>query len=145
MKIARQFHWEMGHRLPFHTGGCANIHGHSYKLWVEIEGETDSHGMLMDYGDMKNAVMPVIETIDHSFLCDTHDSVMKDFLDSTGLKVVYVPFTTTAEHIVAHLLNLLVPVFSAYDNVHGLRLRLQETEISFAEASKTFLPDRSTA
>ncbi len=139
MTIARQFHWEMGHRLPFHTGGCANIHGHSYKLWVEIEGEVDDNGMLMDYGDMKDAVKPVLDRFDHSFLCDEHDDVMRTFLATTNFKVVHVPFTTTAEHIVVHLLDLLTPVFTRHPRVSSLRLRLQETDISFAEAFRSFV------
>ena len=39
MKIAKEFRWEMGHRLPEHFGLCKNIHGHSYKMVVEFEGE----------------------------------------------------------------------------------------------------------
>ena len=39
MKIAKEFRWEMGHRLPEHFGLCKNIHGHSYKMIVEFEGE----------------------------------------------------------------------------------------------------------
>jgi len=41
MKIAKEFKWEMGHRLPEHFGQCKNIHGHSYKMLVEFEGEID--------------------------------------------------------------------------------------------------------
>ena len=41
MKIAKEFNWEMGHRLPEHFGKCKNIHGHSYKMMVELEGDLD--------------------------------------------------------------------------------------------------------
>ena len=27
MKIAKEFRWEIGHRLPEHFGLCKNIHG----------------------------------------------------------------------------------------------------------------------
>jgi 6-pyruvoyltetrahydropterin/6-carboxytetrahydropterin synthase len=136
LKIAREFHWEMGHRLPFHTSGCANIHGHSYKLWVEIEGVCDDSGMLMDYGDMKNVVMPVIEEFDHCFLCDAYDELLLPFLESAGLKFKVVPFSTTAEHLVQHLLDRLWDVFAPFGRISGLRLRLQETDISYAEAGR---------
>ncbi|MGA1250362.1 MAG: 6-pyruvoyl trahydropterin synthase family protein, partial [Candidatus Kapaibacteriota bacterium] len=49
-RIAKEFHWEMGHRLPFHDGGCQNIHGHSYTMRVEVIGEIDpATGMVIDY------------------------------------------------------------------------------------------------
>jgi 6-pyruvoyltetrahydropterin/6-carboxytetrahydropterin synthase len=136
MKIAREFHWEMGHRLPFHAGGCYNIHGHSYRLWVELEGEPDENGFVMDYGEMSKLVRPVLNELDHSFLCDESDEVMAAFLRTTDFKVVYVPFTTTAEHIVTWLLDRLACVFSNCSNIFAIKLRLQETEISYAEREK---------
>jgi 6-pyruvoyltetrahydropterin/6-carboxytetrahydropterin synthase len=136
LRIARDFHWEMGHRLPFHTSGCANIHGHSYKLRVEIEGTCDNNGMMMDYGDMKKLVMPVIDEFDHCFLCDSNDSMMLGFLENSGLKYKVLPYTTTAEHLVFHFLDRLWELFSPYEQVSGLRLRLQETDISYAEAER---------
>lgn len=65
MKIAKEFHWEMGHCLPEHFGNCKNIHGHSYKMMVELEGTQDESGMIMDYYDLKKIVNPVIEKLDH--------------------------------------------------------------------------------
>jgi len=136
MKIARDFHWEMGHRLPFHESGCANIHGHSYRLRVEIEGVCDANGMLMDYGDMKRLIMPVLDELDHAFLCDESDALMTDFLSGSGLKHKIVPFTSTAENLVVYLLDELWEVFDPWPQVHALNLRLRETEISYAEAGR---------
>ncbi len=49
MNISKEFNWDMSHRLPFHHGHCKNIHGHTYKLRVEIEGIMDKNGLVMDY------------------------------------------------------------------------------------------------
>ena len=61
MKIAKEFNWEMGHRLPEHFGKCKNIHGHSYKMLVEIEGDVLENGMVMDYYHLKDAIEPLVE------------------------------------------------------------------------------------
>jgi 6-pyruvoyltetrahydropterin/6-carboxytetrahydropterin synthase len=137
MIIARQFHWEMGHRLPFHTAGCANIHGHSYKLWVEIDGPCDANGMLMDYGEMKRRIQPVLDRFDHAFICDAGDNLMLTFLLTSGLKFLVVPFQTTAENLVQHLLELLWTEFDSHESLTRMTLRLQETEISYAQASRS--------
>jgi len=137
MKIGKQFHWEMGHRLPFHDMGGANIHGHSYSMWVELEGGCDEHGMLLDYGIMKQHIQPVISELDHAFLCDENDGIMKPFLATTPFKVVYVPFTTTAEHISEYLLGRIWESLASFENIHRITLRLQETGNSYAEVSKS--------
>jgi len=133
IRIARQFHWEMGHRLPFHRMGCANIHGHSYKLWVEIEGVLDEHGMLMDYGDLKRIVEPVLEPLDHAFMCSEQDEIMKNFLSNNDFKTIHVPFTSTAENIIEYLLLEIWSHVSHNERIHSLRLRLHETDNSYAE------------
>lgn len=137
MIIARQFHWEMGHRLPFHSAGCANIHGHSYKLWVEIEGACDANGMLMDYGEMKRLIQPILDRFDHAFVCDADDSLMLSFLRTSGLKFLVLPFHTTAENLVQHLLEIIWAECAPCSALSRMTLRLQETEISYAESSRS--------
>lgn len=136
MKIAKQFHWEMGHRLPFHEAGCANIHGHSYGMWVELEGGVDENGMLLDYGIMKEVIQPIIKELDHAFLCDESDEIMVPFLKTTDFKVVYVPFTTTAEHISEYLIDRVWDALLRYNTISRITLRLQETGNSYAEVSR---------
>ncbi len=136
-KIAREFHWEMGHRLQHHKGLCRNIHGHSYRLWVEIEGEPDEHGMVMDYGDMKRIVTPVLGELDHCFLCSDSDTRMKEFFTDGDFKVVYVPFETTAENIAAYLLDKLWVKFSGMSRIESIRLQVHETQNTYAQVEKT--------
>lgn len=39
MRVGKEFRFEAAHRLPRHDGKCRRPHGHSYVLWVEVEGE----------------------------------------------------------------------------------------------------------
>lgn len=134
-RIAKEFHWEMAHRLPFHEAGCKNVHGHSYRMTVEIAGEPDDRGMVMDYLDLKDSIDPLISEIDHAFLCDRSDSLMKDFLTSSKLKVVFVDFSTTAENIAEWFYTRLADLFSPRKNISQLRVRVQETERTYAEVA----------
>jgi 6-pyruvoyltetrahydropterin/6-carboxytetrahydropterin synthase len=134
-RIAKEFHWEMGHRLPFHAGGCQNIHGHSYRMRVELEGTLDDNGMVLDYFDLKEIVDPIVARIDHSFLCDDRDEIMGAFLSANGLKHVVVPFRTTAENITAWMLEQIAESLASHANLTRLTVRLQETERVYAEMS----------
>ncbi len=141
MKIAKEFRWEMGHRLPYHTAGCQNIHGHSYKLIVELEGEVNDRGMLVDYGDIKRIVKPLIDELDHSFLCYEGDVLMKELLKKADLRAIFVPFYATAENLctyfMQHLTRELTRVPDVGDKQRGtvrrIKVRVYEKESAYAE------------
>jgi 6-pyruvoyltetrahydropterin/6-carboxytetrahydropterin synthase len=107
MKIAKEYRWEMGHRLPFHKGLCRNIHGHSYRMVVEITGELDKNGMIIDFFDMNKIVKPIIEKYDHAFLCWKGDNKVKDFLAKNKMKKVMVDYQSTVENICSDFLDKL--------------------------------------
>ncbi len=99
MKISKLFSWEMGHRLMFHKGKCFNIHGHSYRACVEVEGPVGVEGMVMDFSNLKQKVSPLIDRMDHSFMIFSKDDLMSVFLSKSPFKVMRVDFETTAENI----------------------------------------------
>lgn len=133
--IAKEFRWEMGHRLPFHSGLCKNIHGHSYRLRVELEGELDENGMVMDFYDITTVVQPIIDKLDHAFICDEQDSIMIEFLLTNPMKSKMVPFLTTAENICNWLLQEIEDQLKCNTRIHRISARLHETERSYAERS----------
>ena len=38
VRITKEFKFEMAHALFGYDGLCANIHGHSYRLWITVRG-----------------------------------------------------------------------------------------------------------
>jgi 6-pyruvoyltetrahydropterin/6-carboxytetrahydropterin synthase len=141
-RIAKDFHWEMGHRLPFHNGGCQNIHGHSYRMRVTVEGDLDENGMVLDYFDLKEIVEPLVARIDHSFLCDDRDEQMLEFFRANPLKHVVVPFRTTAENLAQWFLTEIADRLASYPNLRFLTVRVHETERTYAERSGALRDDR---
>jgi 6-pyruvoyltetrahydropterin/6-carboxytetrahydropterin synthase len=71
MKIFKQFTFDAAHFLPNVPEGhkCREIHGHTYQLKIILEGES-APGLdwVMDFGDLKKIVNPVIDEVDHKFL-----------------------------------------------------------------------------
>ena len=132
-EIGKEFRWEMGHRLPLHEGGCRNVHGHSYRMHVSVTGELDENGMVVDYFDLREIVDPLIERIDHAFLCDTSDTDMLAFLEKHEMKRVIVNFPSTAENIARWLLDQVIEPLQRYKNLKTIAVRLHETERTYAE------------
>lgn len=70
MRVRRRFRFEAAHELPRHPGKCRNLHGHSYELFVVVEGPIDADsGMVIDFSDLKQTVRrEVVDPLDHEYL-----------------------------------------------------------------------------
>lgn len=133
-KIAKDFYWEMSHRLPFHKGPCKNIHGHSYKIRVEISGEPDINGIVIDYYDLKLVMIPLIEQLDHSFVVDKNDTLMINFLKENNMKYFILNKTTTAENLAEYIfIEIKNQIRNKFNNISHLTVRLFETDDVYAE------------
>lgn len=137
MKIAKEFDWEMGHRLPFHKGKCKNLHGHSYKMVAEVEGDLDENGMVLDYYDLKKVIAPLVEKLDHAFLAYEGDKELVEVLTKLGSKFVEVNFHSTAENICNYFLSAIKQT-GMPSNIKKVKIRVSETHDSYAENEITF-------
>lgn len=134
MKVAKEFRWEMGHRLPFHNGRCRHLHGHSYKAIFEFEGDMAENGMVIDFYDVDKIVNPIIDELDHSFLSQKADSNLIEALKKLQSRMVLIEDPSTAENISKYLSNKLINS-NLPKNIKKLTVRVFETFDSFAEHS----------
>ncbi len=134
MKIAKEFHWEMGHRLPEHFGLCKNIHGHSYKMIVEFEGELDEQGMVIDFYDVEKIINPIIEKLDHAFMVKDDDKLTLEFLEKLNSKKVVVYFFATVENICKYISEKIIKS-NLPKNIKFINVRVYETAEDYAEFS----------
>ncbi len=59
------------HIIEGHSGKCARLHGHNWKIDVEVQTRTlDALGMGMDFADLKAETTAVTEPLDHRHLND---------------------------------------------------------------------------
>lgn len=65
--IGKWFCFEAAHSLPALPAGhkCRNVHGHSYKVHLELSGELDEFGFVTDYGDLWQ-FQKIIDVLDHA-------------------------------------------------------------------------------
>jgi 6-pyruvoyltetrahydropterin/6-carboxytetrahydropterin synthase len=71
VSLTKSFRFEAAHWLPTFPEGhkCRRLHGHSFLVDVIVEGEVaEADGYLIDYGQMKSAIKPVEEQLDHYLL-----------------------------------------------------------------------------
>ena len=71
MKACRIFYFDAAHFLPEYKGKCERVHGHTYRLEVEVMKDLGDDGMVMDFNEIKEVVnCEVVEKLDHSNLND---------------------------------------------------------------------------
>lgn len=139
IRITRIFEFEMAHFLLDYPGHCKNIHGHSYKLEVTVSGKVKNQegeqalGMVMDFGDLKHCVDPLIMEMDHALMVreDERSWSIENLKECFPIKVIYVNFQPTTENLILDLVYKLKSVLS--EDVILEKVKLSETAKSYAE------------
>lgn len=70
MKLYKDFTFEAAHKLPLvpKDHKCFQLHGHSFKVRVYVQGPVNEMGWVVDFAELKDICRPWIELLDHSFL-----------------------------------------------------------------------------
>jgi 6-pyruvoyltetrahydropterin/6-carboxytetrahydropterin synthase len=59
-------HFTAAHRLRGYEGHCGRLHGHTWKVRVEVESERlDAIGISLDFKELKSLVDIPLEKLDH--------------------------------------------------------------------------------
>lgn len=136
-RVSKEFSFDMAHLLDGHDGKCQNLHGHTYKLQVEVAGDLLVDGakksMVMDFSDLKAVVKKaILDPMDHAFIYDQtseRESKIAMLLQELQSKTFGVNFRTTVEEIARFIFQRL-----KYDEKLPISaIRLWETPTSFCE------------
>lgn len=71
MKISQAFRFEAAHYLPNvpETHRCRRLHGHSYRVEVQLDGPVDQHtGFVVDFFDVEETFASIVAALDHRCL-----------------------------------------------------------------------------
>ena len=139
IQITKMFTFETGHALYGYDGKCRNVHGHSYKLSVTVNGvpiDDPNHvkyGMVIDFTDLKKIVKEeVVDVFDHATVFNKntpHVELAKE-LESRGHNVLLVDYQPTSEMMIidfAEKIKRRLP-----ETIELFSLKLQETDTSYA-------------
>jgi 6-pyruvoyltetrahydropterin/6-carboxytetrahydropterin synthase len=94
-------------------GKCASLHGHNYRLTVEVTGNLNEDEMVLNYYKLADIVQPLIDKWDHQFLNEHFECL------------------TTAEQIALWAAGEIRSTLPNGVILH--RVRLQESEKTFAD------------
>lgn len=153
LTVTKDFTWDSSHMLYGHNGLCKNVHGHTYKMQVEvsrlgnnstIDFPITSEGMVVDFKNLKQMVEDkIISKLDHAFItsCTQAGCVQEaeteyqivNVLEENGLKVFYLGVRPTAENMAIEFASVIDRNIEATMGLKLVSITIWETPTSFAK------------
>lgn len=139
IRVTKEFNFEIAHALWNYDGPCANIHGHSYRMFVTVIGEpiddenNPKNGMVIDFGYLKKIVsQEIIHPLDHAIILNKKAFDSLNSADNQMFKKQYiVDYQPTCENMVVDFAHKLLKKIPEGLKLHNIKL--YETATSFAE------------
>jgi 6-pyruvoyltetrahydropterin/6-carboxytetrahydropterin synthase len=107
--ITKTFHFSASHRLSKLPEGhkCTRLHGHNYTVTIELAGDLDDAGMVIDYGELAPFRQWIDDNLGHRHLgvWDVYGP------DGAVLDKAVLDYEPTAELLAQQLLDVAESMF----------------------------------
>lgn len=147
VKVTKETTFDCAHMLSGHKGKCQNLHGHTYKVQVEITGEPikraddSSKGMVIDFSDLKEIIkVAVTDPFDHAIIFSDEyhrgaaEQALYDWAMRYGMHLFVMPGRTTSEMMATYFrMQVCLLLGQKGLDYHAVHVRVWETPTSFAE------------
>lgn len=142
LSLVRSLRFCAGHRLLGHEGRCAFLHGHNYRVDVEVEAiaggsEVDAVGRVVDFSLIKRRLLGWLdEHWDHTFILWEEDATaLAAVRQAEPTKYFLLPWNPTAENMARYLLEVVAPHVLEDLGVVARRVAVWETDEACAIAT----------
>lgn len=106
--IKTEHSFDSAHFLASYEGKCSNIHGHRWRVIMEIQASNliesgQLEGMVTDFSDLKRDLKALVDTYDHALIIQegTMREQTLNCLIEDGFHIISVSFRPTAENFAA--------------------------------------------
>ncbi len=78
------------HFLIFADGTAERLHGHNYKVYAEVESELDTHGLVLNFQEVKPLIREICDELDeHLLLPGEHPVLTAERRDDGQMEIHY--------------------------------------------------------
>ena len=71
------FKFSAAHFLIFPDGSAERLHGHNYRVFVELEAQLTTHGLVMDFKAIKPVVREICDGLDEHWIVPGEHAVLR--------------------------------------------------------------------
>lgn len=134
LTVYKECRFDAAHVLTHHAGQCRNLHGHTYRVIVEVSGRKPGRDMVIDFKDLKLLIEELIlSRFDHAFIYDETspgECEIAAVIQKQGMKSVALPYRSTAENLAKYFFEALA------ERIDVAAVKVFETPDSCAEYRK---------
>ncbi len=137
-----------GHFITY-RGQCESLHGHNYRVRVELEGVLDENSYVFDFGTLKRLMRRLVEELDHKVLLPRENPQIRLTEQDGGVAVAYgqkryffpredvvlLPVPNTTAEMIARHLGRRVQEELASGGARNLTSLMLEVEESFGQSA----------
>lgn len=147
IELAKEsFKFSAAHFLIFPDGSAERLHGHNYRVFVEIDAELTRHGLVIDFKQVKPVVRELVDELDEHWLVPGEHPVLRCAPRADGVTevryldryyaapsedVIVLPINNTSSENLATWLGrrLRERLHARFEDLHvrALRLAVEET------------------
>ncbi len=78
-----------GHFISYEGDKCERLHGHNYRVAVEVEGELDANFYVFDFIALKHRTKEITDTLDHRMMLATLNPLIRVREEPKRIQVTY--------------------------------------------------------
>jgi len=79
------FKFSAAHFLIFPDGSAERLHGHNYRVFIEIDATLSKHGLVIDFKEIKPVVRELLDSLDERFLIPGEHPVLTHSVRGDGV------------------------------------------------------------
>jgi 6-pyruvoyltetrahydropterin/6-carboxytetrahydropterin synthase len=83
------FKFSAAHFLIFPDGSAERLHGHNYRVFVELEARLSRHGLVLDFKQVKPVVRELVDELDEHWLVPGEHAELRTSAHGDQLEVRY--------------------------------------------------------
>ncbi|HZN35477.1 MAG TPA: 6-pyruvoyl tetrahydropterin synthase family protein [Pirellulaceae bacterium] len=92
VRLEKEHHvFSAAHFITFAGDVCERLHGHNYRVAVEVEGPLDENQYVIDFVALRDELKTILDDLDHRMLLPTGHPLIRVTEGASEVEVVFTP------------------------------------------------------
>jgi 6-pyruvoyltetrahydropterin/6-carboxytetrahydropterin synthase len=90
VRLDKEYHvFSAGHFITFAGDICERLHGHNYRVAVEVEGPLDENHYVIDFIALRDALKEITDELDHRMMLPTEHRAIRVQANDKEVEVTF--------------------------------------------------------